>query len=458
MQNPRAIGDAIEVGGKCTPIVFFERASRRMQNLVQLNTLPHLSHLRNITLESTNMAKIVGALDSLIKANQDFAIAFIQSKTPPLCMSALTRAAERANLLPSAGIQRQYLESLVRSACQVARWVQLRPELAVRTAMEMLPSGVFKLLRHCSFLPDTANPYYMHQSHKNQFLGLIMSWLANPRIITQVQKVLTKEMLPILPGLPLFSEFRTGIQYSFEIANAFYRYDDRNHRLQVCDNMKHTARGRGGGRIGANSYRACSGCRRVVYCSTACQMEDWEAYHRAECALRRSEILDSGYPKLRYSHNSRTFQTTVLRRVFHNNVVSYACGGSLPETGPKLVMTTDPSDLEDPVTYDTIPEYVAATTPLIPGHLMKRFKDLVGTFLRSERKFGLVNGSFRYGDMEVNLVVLFRRSRLDLYPGDVHNSFDVQASMVYFCRYRDRFAIHGGLLAHKQRNSRVLLL
>ena len=95
------------------------------------------------------------------------------------------------------------------------------------------------------------------------------------------------------------------------------------------------------------------------------------------------------------------------------------------------MMTLDATDLNYPLALETVPEYVTSTLPLIPAHLQKRFHDIVKAFTDKQDKFGLANGSFRYGPTEVNLVVLFKWSHLEVYPGDPFSNFDVDTSLVY---------------------------
>ena len=72
------------------------------------------------------------------------------------------------------------------------------------------------------------------------------------------------------------------------------------------------------------------------------------------------------------------------------------------------------ADIDDPLSIDPLPDFMKMTLPHIPKHLAKRFKDLVGlfsTFGTSEtgQTSILFNGTFLYGDMEVNHLALLRK-------------------------------------------------
>ncbi|KAF6746349.1 hypothetical protein DFP72DRAFT_635403 [Ephemerocybe angulata] len=64
----------------------------------------------------------------------------------------------------------------------------------------------------------------------------------------------------------------------------------RGIHVDVCDNLKHSARY--GSSDSDYSVRKCSRCECVVYCSRECQKEDWDEGHKHECGSLR---LDEGY-------------------------------------------------------------------------------------------------------------------------------------------------------------------
>lgn len=123
---------------------------------------------------------------------------------------------------------------------------------------------------------------------------------------------------------------------------------------------------------------------------------------------------------LRYSQRWCAFHIAILQSSHRRDSLVFRPGKSILEDpwskrsdhlGRKLVLTIDVADIIDPISIDPIPEFVKMTVPLIPKHLFQRFKDLLGAFMRPDGlgEQALVNGTFYYGDMEVNHLLLVRR-------------------------------------------------
>lgn len=53
--------------------------------------------------------------------------------------------------------------------------------------------------------------------------------------------------------------------------------------IPLCSNFNHSSSRPSCVEEGNEPLKACSTCRAVFYCSTACQKEDWDALHRQEC-------------------------------------------------------------------------------------------------------------------------------------------------------------------------------
>ncbi|KAH6901576.1 hypothetical protein BKA70DRAFT_683988 [Coprinopsis sp. MPI-PUGE-AT-0042] len=69
-----------------------------------------------------------------------------------------------------------------------------------------------------------------------------------------------------------------------------------------------------------NSFKraqCCSGCHLVVYCSQACQREDWDERHKSECKSMKQTYDDRRRDAVHYSHANRHLHiqmVTVLLR------------------------------------------------------------------------------------------------------------------------------------------------
>ncbi|KAH6897679.1 hypothetical protein BKA70DRAFT_1315419 [Coprinopsis sp. MPI-PUGE-AT-0042] len=83
-------------------------------------------------------------------------------------------------------------------------------------------------------------------------------------------------------------------------------------RSAICDNdIKHAAASWAG--------KTCSGCHLVVYCSSACQTQDWDKRHRGECPVMKETYERRKSEGFRYGHASRLFHLGVAKHVFTQN-------------------------------------------------------------------------------------------------------------------------------------------
>ncbi|KAF5331428.1 hypothetical protein D9611_011882 [Ephemerocybe angulata] len=60
--------------------------------------------------------------------------------------------------------------------------------------------------------------------------------------------------------------------------------DRKEVPIAMCSNLNHAITSRGAIEVPVDDMKTCR-CRTVVYCSLACQTEDWAALHSAECRL-----------------------------------------------------------------------------------------------------------------------------------------------------------------------------
>ncbi|KAG2016621.1 hypothetical protein CC2G_009775 [Coprinopsis cinerea AmutBmut pab1-1] len=64
------------------------------------------------------------------------------------------------------------------------------------------------------------------------------------------------------------------------------------------------------------SPKSCSGCHSVVYCTTACQNQDWSTRHRDECAVMNRSYRLRKERNLHRSQHTRAFQVYLAVRMF----------------------------------------------------------------------------------------------------------------------------------------------
>ncbi|KAJ3532513.1 hypothetical protein NMY22_g7713 [Coprinellus aureogranulatus] len=425
--DPNRLAERIESGKICSSKLFFEHASQRMQLLAQPHTIPHLSHLPEVSVETLNLNAIVGMVDGLIIQDRSLDVTLLESGAPKLFMDALVRSAKRSSLLPLHYNRRKYLADHLNLAEVVVTWANLRASYAIRVTKDLITAGVLELLGLCApFLDVNESSALKSRKNWDHILQMLMWCSTTPRIISLMRQGLLQHITPLVPEQGIPSYWRHLALHSVQALGFLARYSNKAHRHKLKK------------------------AQGSVIDDSAQRKEDWDAYHRLQCRGMRSEYLERRYSHNPYSHNTRSFQTTALRRAYQPMAIESEKATS---SRTKLVMTLDVIDISQAVTYDTVPDYLTRVSPLVPSHLRKKFNDIVDAFVKNDHKFGLVNGVFRYGDTDVNIVVLFFPSHVVLYPGEPYSNVDVQASIVFTSPHRNRYEAYGGSGGHEMRNS-----
>ncbi|TEB28690.1 hypothetical protein FA13DRAFT_1735514 [Coprinellus micaceus] len=483
-KNYTGLAAALQSRAVCDPELFFTRAAQRMDLLGRLNTLPHLSHLPAINVEAFNVSQVIAMTNSLVHTEPDLAKTMLETGAPGKFIEALAKAAYRYSLSDTLTptVRTTCLERTLFYAKLVVAWSTLRPEFYLPTMKDLIAKGVIHLLGNCLNITGTTPSLgegIGQEEWSEQFEALvhnILPWATSPELVNPLRSAvalcITAKKLQVMDANP---ERKHIVSRVVTIVDRYALYSDRERRVQVCDNLNHIAR-----ETGAKARRfvekMCAGCHLLVYCSRECQREDWEARHRDECSDMRENYLWQKYTLgARYSHNSRTFHSTIFGNVFTTRVdVFNGIKARLPNTSPegierdpgwKVVYTIDPGDTIEPMSIDLLPDFVKATITLLPLYLKKRFEHLVNRLVSSSspgssersRTMCMVNASYDTGrGYEANIIALLRNEKVGTYPGDPFPSFDIEASMVFTCPVRDRYGGHGGMSGHQQRNFEVL--
>lgn len=108
----------------------------------------------------------------------------------------------------------------------------------------------------------------------------------------------------------------------------------------------------------------------------------------------------------------------------------------------RIVVSASLACAESPYRFNTLEEYVEVTTALLPQHKLGRFNEIVERFRVAKAhpqkaqngvsflSLGLINGEFRFGDIELNYVVLLRRRAETTLFGEQLN-FEVEGYVTY---------------------------
>ncbi|KII95113.1 hypothetical protein PLICRDRAFT_202489 [Plicaturopsis crispa FD-325 SS-3] len=181
------------------------------------------------------------------------------------------------------------------------------------------------------------HPYVVHAVEAGLFPALVLcdQWLSH---LSEKERkpylTLLREILPrytvSLPAIEAFKKSLDSISDHVEtrtaealpvwsawtafkalVADRWSLKDDPNTALRtykcgndLCGNVDETR----------TTFKRCSRCRSVVYCSTACQNADWKISHKLECSKRASDDA--------VESDSAKFVTAIATRDFKDRVES----------------------------------------------------------------------------------------------------------------------------------------
>ncbi|KAF5332200.1 hypothetical protein D9611_008034 [Ephemerocybe angulata] len=134
--------------------------------------------------------------------------------------------------------------------------------------------------------------------------SLTLSDLTHPRVIRRFLGMYPDGKVPGLEGCSLATSERWEYHWkqAFSFCEAYQKFDGGGV-VMICDNQAcvHRAQER--------VSRQCAGCSSVVYCSAACQEEDWRVFHHHECSQARRDHAVQRSLHTWYSHSVRQFHT-----------------------------------------------------------------------------------------------------------------------------------------------------
>ena len=169
----------------------------------------------------------------------------------------------------------------------------------VQNMRALIAGGAVKMAAHsCATLAVSRHAWLM-----SDIFGVLISYSGYSEVLTVTRETFTahlKEKLGLLRGSdPGIQEIRT---HAAEVERAS-RYLDKSTWAHICDNAKVSVLPRAfttvqvlipppsvrhSIRVPGNRedmfQKKCSRCHSVVYCSSECQREDWNAFHRRECS------------------------------------------------------------------------------------------------------------------------------------------------------------------------------
>ncbi|KAF6748486.1 hypothetical protein DFP72DRAFT_916089 [Ephemerocybe angulata] len=433
------IVELIHEGSLCLPEEFVRRTIDRMKAFEKPKYIPHLTHFPEETVENKNLKFVAYTARTLMSADRELCYLFSTAQAPELFMRVLVavntrvmRAAQSQDQAQKANIVDLMGSNLDAAVC-VMQMINLTCDFRpVLHTCKVLQAGVLQLVGN--FLSTSPPSHVLKGNHHDidSALVIIMGVLTDHSLFPKVLRPLCHEMDRHISGLPSrilvpSPEEKEGLGASFKNWKAFSRYLDNTHRVSVCDNLKHPpSKSRGGDAKGVP--KACSNCRSVVYCSSQCQIEDWNVRHRQECYNMRIDYLER-QGSLSYPYSTRVFYLSSIRHIYEAAMSTpLAAPAVMSRSRIKGVTMMEPIQDIRKMRAFTPEAYTKKLTPFIPAFKLKRFNDIVDHYRQQtnrlvqpgssapDAELDLVHSIGYINRLEIHWVVLLRRVRASKTP------------------------------------------
>lgn len=247
-RNSQGFAAAIRRGDVCSPELFFTRASERMQLLVRLRTLPHLSHLHASTLETDNFQCIIGSVNAVIHVNRQLVTDLLRTAAPQRFMEVLV-AARLQGLFTDSDTRRAEVEGDILGFTRiVAEWASFSSHFhisIVKGFVSNSSSRISHLLRDFMSVCTTVAGSPRNEPFDIIFNNLLHWALASPTILKLVHGALQVDMPKIGLLLGLADSAQAG-QRNARLSHGINLIANMNHSagasstalLCICDNSK----------------------------------------------------------------------------------------------------------------------------------------------------------------------------------------------------------------------------
>ncbi|KAF6743606.1 hypothetical protein DFP72DRAFT_932715 [Ephemerocybe angulata] len=204
------------------------------------------------------------------------------------------------------------------------------------------PTEYFHLLTEGGLIP-CALRCLIHLPHGSESVEKAIDALSIIFAYLPVGKVwlaaCTPETLDLLHAAstmcPMARDICSNFESAIELGKLVRKRRERTG-FDLCCSLKHSSSKEGGT---ADIVRACSACKVMTYCSTACQKEDWVAFHSRECPRMaiwyrdRTKSLEPWYHHLR-SFDIWTSRATRRDQLSWLEEVANEMGARLPSSNP----------------------------------------------------------------------------------------------------------------------------
>ncbi|KAF6757161.1 hypothetical protein DFP72DRAFT_1066005 [Ephemerocybe angulata] len=285
--------------------------SHRIRDMVFSRQLPPATVVDYILFLISIVCRVTGSCDSL-------RITFIKVDYLVELSSDLNAVSAALVELDCAHLLKSMLQPTMSLACHV--YDPHTPFRSVRNSSDVLSGGLLThTLRILASLPASEEHCTMQGITIIRNLG---RYTAYPSVIEELGRMpalgtfITRGLENDWRVSALWDAFCITIQRSLGAQRSFIKEGGL-----LCDNMLCPRTG-----TGLHSDlepKACVGCSSVVYCSVACQKEDWAACHRAECEHARNDYARLRTSRSWYSHRSRAFHVAYIAFLFNKPHTGY---------------------------------------------------------------------------------------------------------------------------------------
>ncbi|KAF6760638.1 hypothetical protein DFP72DRAFT_882799 [Ephemerocybe angulata] len=172
----------------------------------------------------------------------------------------------------------------------------------------LFEGGIIPLLTH--LMPWAPKSTELASNFADLSTMSLLSGLSHPRVISRFLGMYPDGKVPSLKGCGLATnerwEFRWKQVMSF--CEAYQKFGGMV--VTICDNLACVRREER--LMQRTPSQQCASCSSVVYCSTACQEEDWKAFHSRECRQARHDHAVRRSLGTWYSHSVRQFHVQLV--------------------------------------------------------------------------------------------------------------------------------------------------
>ncbi|KAF6753476.1 hypothetical protein DFP72DRAFT_407077 [Ephemerocybe angulata] len=196
------------------------------------------------------------------------------------------------------------------------------PDGALRLLSDLLHAGLLNfLLDTLARLPTGEEPFKSWQWKKRDPLERLFSTSHDLHISMALEAAkdeVPTSTLDAIAANPAAAQAWTMFNENIRpYQEALRRLPTSGRNVPLCDSFEHTASTQG---PGIDHRRKCSWCHTVVYCSERCQRQDWESFHRRECADSRYRRIEQELQNCSISHRSRYFKLLHLESVLNDYI------------------------------------------------------------------------------------------------------------------------------------------